>query len=95
MTITRKKRAFQRRSGVSQFPLLDIQEPNLYRHVFPYDEVCRVEFDNQFIFIDPPEEIFITGHHIQGRSAKRGPLIPLSRLSTSMICSTNWVAPTA
>jgi citrate (Re)-synthase len=23
-------------------------------------KVCRVEFDNQFIFIDPPEEIFIT-----------------------------------
>ena len=60
MTITRKKRAFQSKSAPGQFPLLDIQEPNLYRHVFPYDEVCRVQFDNQFIFIDPPEEIFIT-----------------------------------
>ena len=60
MTIVRKKRAFQRKSIVEQFPLLDIQEPNLYRHVFPYEEVCKVEFDNQFIFIDPPEEIFIT-----------------------------------
>ena len=41
-------------------PLLDIQEPNLYRSIFPYDEVCRVEFDNKFVFVDPPEEIFIT-----------------------------------
>jgi isopropylmalate/homocitrate/citramalate synthase len=60
MTITRKKKAFQSKSVVEQFPLLDIQEPNLYRNIFPYDEVCRVEFDNKFVFIDPPDEIFIT-----------------------------------
>jgi isopropylmalate/homocitrate/citramalate synthase len=60
MTIARKKKSFQGKSVVEQFPLLDIQEPNLYRNVFPYDEVCRVEFDNKFVFIDPPEEIFIT-----------------------------------
>ena len=60
MTITGKKRTFQGKHTVEQFPLLDIQEPNLYRGVFPYDEVCRVEFDNKFVFTDPPEEIFIT-----------------------------------
>jgi len=60
MTITRKKRTFQSRPVKGQFPLLDIQEPNLYRNIFPYEEVCRVEFDNRFVFIDPPEEIFIT-----------------------------------
>lgn len=60
MTITRKKKTFQSRISSSQFPLLDIQEPNLYRNIFPYEEVCRVEFDNKFVFIDPPEEIFIT-----------------------------------
>ena len=60
MTITGKKKTFQRRSTGGQFPLLDIQEPNLYRHIFPYDEVCRVEFDQKYVFIDPPEEVFIT-----------------------------------
>ncbi|MGB9627082.1 MAG: triose-phosphate isomerase [Thermodesulfobacteriota bacterium] len=60
MTITRKKKAIQGKSVTGQFPLLDVQEPNLYRHIFPYEEVCRVEFDNRFVFIDPPEEIFIT-----------------------------------
>ncbi|OGP88466.1 MAG: histone-lysine N-methyltransferase [Deltaproteobacteria bacterium RBG_16_48_10] len=59
MTLTRKKRTFQSKS-VEPLPLLDTQEPNLYRSIFPYDEVCRVEFDNKFVFIDPPEEIFIT-----------------------------------
>jgi citrate (Re)-synthase len=60
MTITKKKKRFQSKSVIQQFPLLDIQEPNLYRNIFPYEEVCRVEFDNKFVFIDPPEEIFIT-----------------------------------
>ncbi len=60
MTISRKKKAIQGKSTTGQFPLLDVQEPNLYRHIFPYEEVCRVEFDNRFVFIDPPEEIFIT-----------------------------------
>src|SRR5512136_2767030 len=60
MTIPKKKRAFNGKSTIEQYPLLDIQEPNLYRNIFPYEEVCRVEFDNKFVFIDPPEEIFIT-----------------------------------
>jgi citrate (Re)-synthase len=60
MTISRKKKIFQSRSVKGQFPLLDVQEPNLYRHIFPYEEVSRVEFDNRFVFIEPPEEIFIT-----------------------------------
>ncbi len=60
MVITRKKKIFQNKSVTGQFPLLDIQEPNLYRHFFPYDEVCRMEFDNKFVFIDPPDEICIT-----------------------------------
>ena len=60
MPIARKKKTFQGKSGVEQLPLLDSQEPNLYRSAFPYDEVCRIEFDNKFVFVDPPEEIFIT-----------------------------------
>jgi isopropylmalate/homocitrate/citramalate synthase len=43
-----------------QFQLQDVDEPNLFRDVFPYDEICRIDFDHQFELIDPPEEIFIT-----------------------------------
>ncbi len=60
MGIGEKKKRFKIRSNQGQFPLLDVQEPNLYRHIFPYEEVCRIEFDNKFVFFDPPEEIFIT-----------------------------------
>jgi len=61
MTINPKKRkTFQSKSIRGIFPLIDTQEPNLYRSIYPYEEVSRVEFDNRFVFIDPPEEIFIT-----------------------------------
>jgi isopropylmalate/homocitrate/citramalate synthase len=43
-----------------RFQLQDVGEPNLFRDVFPYDEVCRIEFDHRVELIDPPEEIFIT-----------------------------------
>ncbi|TSA09457.1 MAG: histone-lysine N-methyltransferase [Deltaproteobacteria bacterium] len=39
---------------------MDVSEPNLQREVFPYDEVCRIDFDHKLIAIDPAEEIFIT-----------------------------------
>jgi isopropylmalate/homocitrate/citramalate synthase len=59
MTINRKRKTFQTKA-VEPLPLLDTQQPNLYRNIFPYEEVCRVVFDEKFVFIDPPEEIFIT-----------------------------------
>jgi isopropylmalate/homocitrate/citramalate synthase len=43
-----------------RFQLQDVDEPNLFRDVFPYEEVCRIEFDHRVELIDPPEEIFIT-----------------------------------
>ncbi|MBW2039685.1 MAG: histone-lysine N-methyltransferase [Deltaproteobacteria bacterium] len=43
-----------------RFQLQDVDEPNLFREIFPYEEVCRIEFDHRVELIDPPEEIFIT-----------------------------------
>lgn len=43
-----------------RFELRDVDEPNLQRGVFPYDEVCRIDFDHKIIPIDPADEIFIT-----------------------------------
>src|SRR4030043_1564998 len=43
-----------------RFQLQDVDEPNLFRDVFPYEEVCRIEFDHKVELIDPPEKIFIT-----------------------------------
>ncbi len=43
-----------------RFHLEDVDEPNLFRDIFPYDEICRTVFDHRVELIDPPEEIFIT-----------------------------------
>ena len=40
--------------------LIDVSEPNLQRDVFPYLEICRIDFDHKIIAIDPAEEMFIT-----------------------------------
>jgi len=62
MVITKKGRSFldQRTKNRERFQLQDVDEPNLFRDVFPYEEVCRIEFDHHVELIDPPEEIFIT-----------------------------------
>jgi isopropylmalate/homocitrate/citramalate synthase len=43
-----------------RYTLLDVTQPNLQRDVFPYDEVCRIDFDHKIIPIYPAKELFIT-----------------------------------
>ncbi len=43
-----------------KFELRDVDEPNLQKGVFPYDEVSRIDFDHRIISIDPADDIFIT-----------------------------------
>ncbi|MBU1184149.1 MAG: histone-lysine N-methyltransferase [Proteobacteria bacterium] len=43
-----------------KFALKDVEEPNLQKDVFPYEEVCKIDFDHKIIPIDPAEDIFIT-----------------------------------
>jgi citrate (Re)-synthase len=40
--------------------LQDVAEPNLQRAVFPYDEVCRIDFDHKILPIAPARERFLT-----------------------------------
>jgi len=43
-----------------RFELRDPEAPNLQKEVFPYDDVCRIDFDHKIIPINPADEIFIT-----------------------------------
>ncbi len=43
-----------------KFDLKDVDEPNLQKDVFPYSEVCRIDFDHKILPINPAEDIFIT-----------------------------------
>jgi len=40
--------------------LQDVAEPNLQREVFPYEEICRIDFDHKIMPISPAKETFIT-----------------------------------
>ncbi|MBI4495378.1 MAG: histone-lysine N-methyltransferase [Deltaproteobacteria bacterium] len=40
--------------------LQEVAEPNLQRDVFPYEEICRIDFDHKLIPLSPAKEIFIT-----------------------------------
>src|SRR5512142_2719537 len=43
-----------------KFDLKDVEVPNLQKDVFPYDEVCRIDFDHKIMSINPAEEMIIT-----------------------------------
>lgn len=43
-----------------RYELKDVSDPNLQRDIFPYDQVCRIDFDHKIIPIDPSEELWIT-----------------------------------
>jgi citrate (Re)-synthase len=43
-----------------RYDLKDIDQPNLQKGVFPYDEVSRIDFDYKIIPINPADDIFIT-----------------------------------
>ncbi len=43
-----------------RYTLQEVPEPNLQRKVFPYGEVCRIDFDHKLIPISPAKDIFIT-----------------------------------
>ncbi|WP_084115940.1 2-isopropylmalate synthase [Clostridium acidisoli] len=38
----------------------DVNEPNLYREIFPYSEVPKVKFDGDSVVMDLPNDIYIT-----------------------------------
>ena len=44
----------------TKYPLIDVEQPELFRNIFPYTEIVRVNFDHKIELIDPPDEIYIT-----------------------------------
>ena len=44
----------------TKYPLIDVEQPELFRNIFPFTEMVRVNFDHKIELIDPPDEIYIT-----------------------------------
>ena len=40
--------------------LSETTEPTLFREIFPYSEVCRIDFDHKVQPLDPPDQMLIT-----------------------------------
>jgi hypothetical protein len=43
-----------------KYQIEDVEQPNLFRDIFPYTEVPRMIFDNVIIPVELPDEIWIT-----------------------------------
>lgn len=52
------------------------KEPQLFRDVFPYDQVCRIDFDHKVQPLDPPEEMVITDTTFRDGQQARPPYKP-------------------
>ncbi len=46
--------------STNEFPLVDVKEPNLLRHEFPYSGVPKITFDGKILPISLPEDFWIT-----------------------------------
>jgi isopropylmalate/homocitrate/citramalate synthase len=58
------------------FELQDVNEPNLLRHLFPYDEVPRTTFTNRLISAALPDDIWITDTTFRDGQQARPPYTP-------------------
>jgi isopropylmalate/homocitrate/citramalate synthase len=47
-------------SSFWKYQLVEVDEPNLMRNIFPYTEIARIDFDHKFVMPDPAEEMLIT-----------------------------------
>lgn len=56
----RKRLLDHEHSKFWQYQLRDVEEPNLIREIFPYDEVPKIDFDHKLEPLDPAEDMFIT-----------------------------------
>ena len=47
-------------SGFRRHMLIELDEPNLRRDIYPYSEVCKIDFDHQITTVDPARNFYIT-----------------------------------
>lgn len=64
----------QKANRRERFQLVDPPEPMLFEDIFPYDEVCRIEFDNKIIPLQPAKKMYITDTTFRDGQQARPPL---------------------
>ena len=56
-----------------KYSLQDVEEPNLYRDIYPYDEIPKVAFNHRHVPLDMPEDIWITDTTFRDGQQSRAP----------------------
>lgn len=55
------------------YPLQDVEEPNLYRNIYSYEEIPKVAFNHRIVPIDMPDRIWITDTTFRDGQQSREP----------------------
>lgn len=60
----RLKKSFEKRGLLKPIPptyeIVDVNEPNLLRSIYPYDQVPKIQFDYKIVPVEPADDMFIT-----------------------------------
>ena len=56
-----------------KYSLQDVDEPNLYRDIYPYTEVPKIAFNHRRVPLDMPDEIWITDTTFRDGQQSRAP----------------------
>ncbi|MBE5966900.1 MAG: 2-isopropylmalate synthase [Lachnospiraceae bacterium] len=55
------------------YPLVDVEKPNTFRNLFPYDEIPKIAFNDRIVPHHLPDEIFITDTTFRDGQQSRAP----------------------
>ncbi|MBD3384389.1 2-isopropylmalate synthase [candidate division KSB1 bacterium] len=55
-----KRKDWQQVEKFPKHPLVDTEEPNLMRDIFPYTQVPKTVFDNEVVQVEPAKDIWMT-----------------------------------
>lgn len=55
------------------YPLVDVEKPNVFRNLFPYDEVPKIAFNDRIVPHNLPEDIWITDTTFRDGQQSRAP----------------------
>ncbi len=63
-------------SKQKKHPLIDVEEPNLMRDIFPYSEIPKTVFDGEIVDAKPAKDIWITDTTFRDGQQARPPYTP-------------------
>ena len=73
LMITKNKHSNLLEQHQYRYTLQDVEDPNLYRDIYPYTEIPKVAFNHRRVPLDMPEEIWITDTTFRDGQQSRAP----------------------